>query len=380
MGSHMKPVVVVVSELHFGMGGVASYFRCLERHLVQHVDYLATGAPRAKRGLMATAVRLGKDWARVCAAVLRPEVRLLHVNPSLNAKAVFRDAWHVLAARLARKKVLVFWHGWDWDFAARLDRGLWALLFQTSYAKADAHVVLASRFRDYLLQRGCNGSIYCESTAVPDELFGALRTDTGTHTGPLRLLFLSRIEKEKGIYVAIDTASALQRSGHDVTLVVAGDGSERKAAEEYVRTNGVQGVSFVGYVVGEQKQRVLSEADVYVFPSSHGEGMPLSVLEAMAAGLPIVCTRVAGLDDFFEDGRMGHSTRTPSVEDFVKGVALLADDRQMWPEISEYNRDYAKANFSAAVVAGRLCAIYGQISGELPAADARISTALNRGK
>ena len=374
----MKPVVVVIAELRYGIGGVASYFRCLEPHLVQHVEYLATGAPRAGRGLVATAVRLGKDWARVCAAVLRPDVKILHVNPSLNARAVFRDAWHVLAARLAGKKVLVFWHGWDWDFAARLDRGLWALLFRVSYAHADAHVVLASRFRDYLLRRGCRGPVHCESTSVPDELFAALRPDTGRRVGPLRLLFLSRIEKDKGIYVAIDTAAALQRSGREVSLVVAGDGAERGAAEEYVRRNGVQGVSFAGYVVGEQKHRVLSDADVYLFPSSHGEGMPLSVLEAMAAGLPIVCTRVAGLDDFFEDGRMGYSTRTPSVESFVERVALLAGERQRWRAIAEFNHQYAKANFSASVVAARLCAIYGQVGGDVPAAEAHPPTARDR--
>ena len=156
-----------------------------EPHLIQHVDYLATGAPRSRRGLVATAVRLGKDWARVCAVVLRAEVRLLHVNPSLNARAVLREAWNVLAARVAGKKVVVFWHGWDWDFAARLDRRLWALLFRVSYAQADAHVVLASRFRDYLLQRGCTGPVYCESTAVPDELFGAIPQDAPTSPGPL---------------------------------------------------------------------------------------------------------------------------------------------------------------------------------------------------
>jgi glycosyltransferase involved in cell wall biosynthesis len=376
----MRPVVVVISELRTGIGGVASHFRCLEPHLVQHVDYLATGAPRARRGLVATAVRLGKDWARVCAVVLRAEVRLLHVNPSLNARAVLREAWNVLAARLAGKKVVVFWHGWDWGFAARLDRRLWALLFRVSYGQADAHVVLASRFRDYLLQHGCTGPVYCESTAVPDELFGASRPDAPTSPGPLRLLFLSRIEKDKGIYVAIDTASALQRLGHEVSLVVAGDGGEREAAEEYVRRNGLQGISFVGYVVGQQKVRVLSEADVYLFPSNHGEGMPLSVLEAMAAGLPIVCTRVAGLGDFFEDGRMGYSTRTPSVGDFVERVVRLTGERQQWPAMARYNHEYAKTHFSASVVAARLRAIYGRTIGDASVPEMTVTTGPGRVK
>lgn len=359
----MKPVVVVVSGLRTGIGGVAGYFRCLERHLFQHVEYLPTGEPQAQRGLLATALLRIRDWIRVCSVIWQPDVRLVHVNPSLNARAVFRESLNVMAARLAKKKVLVFWHGWDWDFAAKLAGGPWALLFRMSYARADAHVVLASKFRDALRQRGCVGPIYCESTTVPDELFGSPPAPRPYGPTPLKLLFMSRIEKEKGIYVAIDAAAALRASGHPVSLVVAGDGSERKAAEDYVQKNRLDFVSFVGYVRGPKKQQALADADAYVFPSSHGEGMPLSVLEAMAAGLPVVCTRVAGLEDFFEDGRMGYSTESASVSSFVDKITQLLLDSERLADMSLYNQQFAKSRFCATVVAGRLRSIYGMLTG-----------------
>lgn len=358
----MKPVAVVISGLRTGIGGVAGYYRCLESHLSQHVEYLATGEPHTRRRRLSWILLRFRDWIRVCAAIFKSDVRVLHVNPSLNGRAVFRESLNVLAARLAKKKVLVFWHGWDWDFAAKLDGGPWALLFRLSYARADAHVVLASRFRETLRQRGCVGPIYCESTTVPDELFNAPPASRRRDPTTLRLLFMSRIEKEKGIYIAIDTVAALRRAGYPVSLVVAGDGSERTASENYVQRNHMDFVSFVGYVRGPQKQQTLADADAYVFPSNHGEGMPLSVLEAMAAGLPVICTRVAGLDDFFEDGRMGYSAESASVASFVEKVTLLLLYPEELAEMCRYNQQFARTHFRATVVAERLRAIYGSLT------------------
>jgi glycosyltransferase involved in cell wall biosynthesis len=130
-----------------------------------------------------------------------------------------------------------------------------------------------------------------------------------------------------------------------------------------VQQNRLDFVSFVGYVRGPQKQRALADADAYVFPSSHGEGMPLSVLEAMAAGLPVICTRVAGLGDFFEDGRMGYSTESASVASFVDKITQLILHSEKLAEISLYNRQFAHSRFRATVVAGRLRSIYDMLTG-----------------
>ena len=75
--------------------------------------------------------------------------------------------------------------------------------------------------------------------------------------------------------------------------------------ESYINQNKIEDVEMVGFVQGEAKSQAFHNADIYLFPSSHGEGMPNSVLEAMGCGLPVITTANAGLKDFFKHEEMG---------------------------------------------------------------------------
>lgn len=357
----MTQIIVLVSRLRVGMGGVASYFRCLEGYLCSRARYVSIGGERTARGIVQRLKLLIGDYRRLRSELQGSDLQLVHLNPSMVWKAFFREAVHLSAARAEGKKVVVFWHGWDWVFAQGIQTGVRRLIFNRTYAHADCHIVLAERFRTHLLALGCRGPVVLESTVVADDTWGVpLRLPPRTGE-PVRLLLLSRIVREKGVYVAIDAIAALRRAGHPVQLTIAGDGPERVPAEQYVAKHKLEGISFVGYVRGEQKQRLLAESDIYLFPSNHGEGMPLSVLEAMAAGLPVLGTRAGGLDDFFEDGVMGFSVDDPSAEVFVTLVEKLLSNPESIVQIGEHNRGYARKYFPAEVVAHRLFAIYDSV-------------------
>ena len=85
----------------------------------------------------------------------------------------------------------------------------------------------------------------------------------------------------------------------------AGTGGELEAARKYVAGKRIRNVNFLDWITGEQKARALHDADVYLLASYHGEGMPNSLLEAMACGLSIITTDVGGIKDFFEPEKMG---------------------------------------------------------------------------
>jgi len=151
-----------------------------------------------------------------------------------------------------------------------------------------------------------------------------------------------------------------------VQLTIAGDGSERTAAEQYVLRHRLEGITFVGYVQGPAKVQLFADADVFLFPSNHGEGMPLSVLEAMAAGLPVICTRAGGLDNFFADQVMGYSVTEPSTAAFVSRIDMIRRDSARAGAMGKFNREYAANHFVAPVVARRLFAIYDFLLSDPP--------------
>ena len=110
----------------------------------------------------------------------------------------------------------------------------------------------------------------------------------------------------------------------------------------------------------EEKRKVFDASDVYLFPS-HEEGMPISVLEAMAFGLPIVTRPVGALKDFFEDGKHGFITESRSPEILASLLEKLISNKKLRHDISNYNFHYARTRFLASKVSKRLENIYSSL-------------------
>jgi glycosyltransferase involved in cell wall biosynthesis len=276
---------------------------------------------------------------------------------------VIRDGLLLLIAKLYWAKVLVFFRGWD----VRCERAIrrrFSRLFRCIYSRADAFIVLASRFRLVLEDLGCAGRVYVETTIVPDDVFARgvrKRRERVSAGGALNILFLSRVEKLKGVYIAIEAFRILKHKHPSATLTIAGDGSDLEEVREFVASQQIPGVKFPGWLGREAKREAFSNAHLYLFPTLWGEGMPNSVLEAMAYGLPVVTRPVGGLRDFFQDGRMGFVIESDDPKDFGEALDALAEDATLRDRIGIYNREYALHNFKASHVARRLERIYASM-------------------
>ena len=88
-------------------------------------------------------------------------------------------------------------------------------------------------------------------------------------------------------------------------IVIGGDGGLRQVCERYVYQNGLEDVVFAGYVPEEEKPRYFRTADVYCAPNTGAESLGLVLLEAMAAGTPIVASRIEGFADVLRHEREG---------------------------------------------------------------------------
>jgi glycosyltransferase involved in cell wall biosynthesis len=353
-------ILLTCPDLQKG-GGVASYCRILQPYLGSDVDYFTVGARNDDEKGWRLVTRMLRDYAAFRRKLKDGRYDLVHLNPSLGKKALLRDGLLVKMAKARGCKVLVFIHGWDEGCEAVL-REKYMRIFQRVYFQADAFVVLASEFREKLLAMACDKPIFIETTTLGDEIF--TRNDTKPRLpadAPFNILYLSRIEREKGVYEALDAFHIVKAKHPHVTMTVAGDGAELSRARQYVTKERIQDITFTGYITGEEKQRTFSEAQVYLFPTWYGEGMPISVLEAMAYGLPVITRPVGGLKDFFNDGKMGFITESRDPHRFVELLEAVMLNPDLWSSISAFNRRYAEEHFSAGKVAARIKRIYAEI-------------------
>lgn len=288
---------------------------------------------------------------------------LIHINTSMRIKSFVRDAIFIMLTKIYRKKCLIFIHGWDKEFAEKMSkRFLW--LYRAVFFKADGMIVLSKEFRSILEKWGFANQIFLLTTLVDDDLLtGVDETTIGgkcLSESEIKILFLARIEKQKGIYEAIEACQILGEEFPQIKLVVAGDGSEFEKVKAYVTEHHYSNVQFLGFVAGLQKKKVYIDSDIYMLPS-YSEGMPTSMLEAMAFGLPIITRPVGGIKDFFEQGKMGFADESRDPQDVASLLKKLIVDQKLCKEISLYNYRYVLNNFLASQVLVRLENIYATV-------------------
>ena len=338
-------------------GGVASYYNSVLPHLNEHEDLQITSF---EIGSSVTNNRLFHpilDQLRFIRQLNSKRFDLVHVNPSLNLKSFIRDGLFTFRAKRKKLPVIVFFHGWDESFYKKLSGGL-KLFFNLTYGRSDGFIVLAADFKQKLIAKGIRRPIHIMSTAVDESLVKNFSIETKIdhlkQANPLKILFLSRIEKEKGVFETIDACNLLIGKEYDIILSIAGDGGAKQEVVSYIQTKGLQNRVFtLGYITGEQKKYAFEEHDIYCLPS-YSEGMPSSVLEAMAFGMPVVTRPVGGLKDFFINGNMGYMAATTNPEEIAACLEKLISDKSHMCNASRYNYEYAKKHFMASKAAQAL--------------------------
>lgn len=353
-----RPIRVFLTSPSTSMpGGVAQYLRVLQPHLGSQVQYFVVGSRRDGERVGASVLRVIRDSWRFAKTLRQGNYDIVHLNPSIGTKALLRDGVLLLLAKALRKTVVAFAHGWDDACVKALSTHL-SGLFRLVYNRADAFIVLGSEFKNRLRMLGYDGTIFIHSAPVEDQLFDYCEQRRAPRSaGKFNILFLARVEAGKGIFEALEAYQLLKRQHTFVSLVVAGSGSQLDSAIEYARTRQLADVSFLGPLEGPAKYAAFSAADAYLFPS-HSEGLPLSVLEAMASGLPIVTSAVGGLRDFFQDGRMGFMTESRDPDILASLLSQLICDPSLSLRVSNFNYTYAREHFRAASVAAELAGVY----------------------
>jgi len=345
-------------------GGKQTYFSSLLDHFESDIEFFFYGAQGKKESKFRVLTRLFQDYWKFYRQLKNNQYSLVHLNPSLNMKSFFRDSIFAAICAFTNTKMTVFWHGWQWAFEKKIVRKM-LFWFRMTFGKADSMIILAKEFSDQLKEYGYKKPIH-QVTTVADPIFFELESKyQQTQTENLKskdlvFLFLSRIERVKGIYETLEAFEILQKEYPGICLKVAGTGGALEAAKKYVEEKQLDGIEFLGWITGEGKAKAFSESDVYLLPSYHGEGLPCSILEAMAVGLPVISTDVGGIKDFFEDKLMGHLVEMQNSSDLYEKLKLIVNNPQSIETIGKYNIEYAKNRFTPEKVGAELERIYSE--------------------
>lgn len=354
-------------------GGVSNYYEALGLHSNDGVDYFFVSNDK-KEYLGSFFWRLIKNYYLFINILIKKDINLVHINPSLNFKSYLRDSLFLMIAHFFNKKTLVFFHGWSDEFENKIQkRYIYKLIFSKSFGRCKHIIVLSDYFKEKLISLGCDpkktkfwiestvaDTSFLEGFSIEDKLIDYRKSDK------IKVLFLSRIVKEKGVFIALEAFESLQKEIKDkqLELIIAGDGSALEEAKEMVKTRNISNVTFTGYIKGDKKKKILHDAHIFLFPTYYGEGMPTNILEAMLYGMPIVSRYNAGIADAVNHGDNGLLTDSKDSEEFAEMLMSYLSDGDHYDKTVRLNHKKALENFSSEIVKQRILNIYNNITTE----------------
>jgi len=341
-------------------GGKQTYLLAIQDYFENEVSYFYYGARLpVKESKFKFVKRFIGDYIKFYRLLKKGNYDIVHINTSLNLKSYFRDSVFTLISKSLKYSTVVYWHGWNLDFekqyADKIHR-----YFHFTFGKADSMICLAKEFADKIKEYKYTKPVYVETTVVEDKIFDYGLTApaiNAVENSEKNILFLSRVEKEKGIYETIDCFEKLKLRFPKLTLTIAGTGNELENAIKYVAQKGLEAVQFLGWIEGNKKIETLYNTDLLVL-ASYSEGMPICVLEAMASGKSVVTTNFGAIIDFFEDGKMGLKVKSKDSIDLEQKIERLLSNPKLMNQIGKYNAAYAKERFKPELVCRRLENIY----------------------
>jgi glycosyltransferase involved in cell wall biosynthesis len=231
---------------------------------------------------------------------------------------------------------------------------------------SDALICLSEGWRQFFAKIFRETKVYVLENAIDLEPFREL----GEHRNyddraEFTALYLGRISEMKGTFDLVDVARKLKDEGTHVHFIVAGR-SERGETSKLRWTLRDAGLSdwfeFPGEVTGFHRDELFRKADCFILPS-HAEGMPITVIEAFAVGLPVIATDVGAVPEIIHNEENGLIVKARDIDGFVRSLTRLKMGRELREKLGRAGYGDAQRRFSAARWITELRRIYSEVTG-----------------
>ncbi|NMB45403.1 MAG: glycosyltransferase family 4 protein [Firmicutes bacterium] len=168
-----------------------------------------------------------------------------------------------------------------------------------------------------------------------------------------------RLTREKGIDILLAAAARVVAVESTLRFVIMGDGPLKEELKQDAQARGLSDhVRFLGFC--DTARHLFPAFDTFVLPSLT-EGWPLSLMEAMVAGIPVIATRVGGIPEMVEAGRTGILVSPGEVEELTQALLAVARDRPLAKRLGSEAAEYAKKHFDAHFMVDQVERVYQRI-------------------
>lgn len=374
-----KPNILIIAPLPPPVHGSAMVSRYIRESVVLGesfvMDFVNLSTSRKMDEIGKTSLhklfRFAGAYFRLLGKLMRHRYDLCYLAITCHGIGFLKDAPFVWLCKLFGRKVVIHQH--NKGMSADVHRWPYRWLLPMTYRHATVILLswrlypdVADVVRKEQVRICANGIPPLEASSrtksSASRLDGAKNLDVSS--GCIRILFLSNLMVSKGVFVLLDACKVLKDKGYAFVCDFVGSETKeipRSRFEEEVKRRDLQReVVFHGPLYGERKQDFFHRADIFVQPTSD-DCFPLTILEAMSSGLPVVATDEGAISDMVIEGKTGFLCRKEDVSSLVKAIEKLLVNKELRKQMGDKARFWYKERFTQDAFERRLSEVLSDI-------------------
>jgi glycosyltransferase involved in cell wall biosynthesis len=285
----------------------------------------------------------------------RPELVYVHLGSNAS---LYRESVFIFLAKLLGKKTVVHFHAGDIDNYYPFQSRIGQKFIRSALKSSDRQIAVSHESARQLRDLTDSANISVIANAIDTSIFNSrdLTAKNKTDERTIRILFVGAVGKLKGERDLIKALAILREGKPNININIKvsflGYGAEN--LKEYCDEAGIsEFIEHLGAVSLTERIGFYQNADIFVLPT-YAEAMPMSVIEAMAAGLAIIATKVGGIPELIEDAADGILFSPGDVETLAEKISLLLENENMRLSFGEKARRKARAQLDFKTYAEKL--------------------------
>jgi glycosyltransferase involved in cell wall biosynthesis len=285
---------------------------------------------------------------------------MVYVPISQTTVGYFRDSGFILISKLFKRKVICHLRGGDfWNWCRSLNVLIRCIVYKIHNC-VDGQIVLGEKLKSLFINILPLKKIY----VVPNGKNVEINQLERKQSEKIKILYLSNLNQKKGVLDVLGAISSVNQDYKNIEGIFAGNWRDKSTKIEFKKLlieNSSIPVNVIGPVYGQAKHDLLSSSDIFVFPPYQTEGHPWVIVEAMAAGLPIITTDQGAITESVIDGLNGFIVEKRSPRQIAEKIKYLIENPDIRKKMGEQSRRFYLENFTEEKMIERLSHAFNSV-------------------
>jgi len=287
----------------------------------------------------------------------RPDV--VHIHTS-HYWSFLENSIYMFFSKILSYKTILHIHGSKFDSFYLNSNTFMKIFIRCSLTVPDKNIVLSPRWKIFFRNLVEDRKIVIIPNFVDYKKYKQ-SSDNKINQGPTKIVFMYGTSvRRKGMYEVLRSIPKITEKNEDIIFYFIGDPNLPKIKKIVDERKLNKYIKFMGYVDEDLKIEILTSSDIYILPS-HAEGLPISILEAMSAGLAIVSTNVGAIPEVIENGVNGYLINKGDYVALADKISILLNDKNHLNNISYNNTEKIKNNYDLNYVLEKMDKEYNNL-------------------